>query len=69
MTRTKAWALKTNQGRYINFPVYNLSYFEAYRIMTFKTRKQATEWISNDRFWKGKAIPVKVVITTKMEGQ
>jgi len=68
MTRTKAWALKTTQGRYVNYPVCKISYFEAYKIMTFKTRKQAIEWVSNDRFWKGKAVPAKVVITTRTEG-
>lgn len=69
MTRTKAWAIKTRLGKYVNFPVTNLAFFEAYRIVTFRTRRQAQEWLDNDKFWCGKAEVVQVVITTKELGE
>lgn len=69
MTKTKAWGLKLKQGKFVNFPVHNLPMFEAYRIITFKSRRQAQEWLDNDRFWKGKAEVVPIVITTKELGE
>lgn len=69
MTRTEAWAIQTKKGNYVNFPNHNLPYFEAYRIITFRTRKQATEWLANDRYWHNKAVVVPVIITTKERGE
>lgn len=68
MTRVEAWAIQTKQGKFVNFPHCNLPHFEAYRIITFKTRKQAREWLANDKFWYDKAIVVPVTITTKERG-
>lgn len=68
MSKINAWALQTKQGKFINFPHHNLPYFEAYRIMTFRTRRQAAEWLANDRFWNNKAEPVMITITTKGRG-
>jgi hypothetical protein len=69
MTRTEAWAIKTNRGKFVNFPITNLPSFEAYRIITFRTRKQAQQWLDNDRFWNGKATVVPVIIRTVERGE
>lgn len=69
MTRTEAWGIKLKRGKFVNFPTQNLPYFEAYRIITFRTRKQAQEWLDNDKFWQGKAEVVPIVITTKERGE
>lgn len=69
MTRTKGWAIQTKTGKFVNFPHSNLPHFEAYRIITFRTRSQANEWLANDRFWRDKAIVVPIVITTKERGE
>lgn len=68
MTRTEAWGIKTKQGKFVNFPVYNVAMFEAYRIITFRTKRQAQEWLNNDKFWSGKAEVVPLVITTRERG-
>jgi hypothetical protein len=69
MTRVQAWAIKTKQDRFVHFPLTNLPSFEAYRIITFRTRKQAEYWLEHDRYWKGKATVVPIVITTKERGE
>ena len=69
MTRTTGWAIQTNRGRFVNFPHHNLPHFEAYRIITFKTRRQAQEWLDNDRYWKDKAVVVPIVISTREKGE
>ena len=69
MTKTTGWAIKTKRGNYVNFPVVNLPLFEAFRIITFKTRKQALQWLENDRYWHDKASVVPIVITTKEKGE
>lgn len=69
MTRTEAWAIQTKQNSYVRFPHSNLPSFEAYRIVTFTTRKQALEWLKNDRYWHDKARVVPIVITTKERGE
>lgn len=68
MTKVTGWAIQTKRGSFVNFPLCNLPAFEAYRIITFKTRKQASEWLANDRYWNNKAIVVPIVITTKEKG-
>jgi hypothetical protein len=68
MTRTKGWAIQMKRGGFVNFPHSDLPYFEAYRIITFKTQKQAKAWLANDKFWHDKAIVVPIVITTKEKG-
>jgi hypothetical protein len=68
MTKVQAWAIQTKQGKFVNFPHCNLPYFEAYRIITFRTRKQAKEWLEKDRFWNNKATVVPIVISTKERG-
>ncbi len=68
MTRTKGWAIQMKRGGFVNFPYGNLPQFEAYRIITFKTRKQGNEWLSNDPYWHDKAVVVPIVITTKEKG-
>lgn len=69
MARTKGWGIKTTQGRFVNFPNHNVPYFEAYRIVSFKTRKQAQEWLDNDRYWRDRAFVVPIVIHTKERGE
>lgn len=69
MTRTNAWAIQTKHGKFVNFPYTNLPAFEAYKIVTFKTRAQAKQWLDNDKYWHDKATVVPIVITTKERGE
>lgn len=69
MTKVHAWAIQTKHGKYVHFPTVNLPTFEAYRIITFKTRKQARDWLANDRYWCDKAVVVPVTITIKEKGE
>lgn len=68
MTRTECWAIKTRQGNFVHLPVTNFV-FEGYRIMTFRTRKAAQQWLDNDRYWKDKSTVVPITITTKERGE
>lgn len=69
VTKIQAWGIQTKQGSFVRFPAHNLPSFEAYRIITFTTRKQAKQWLANDRYWCDKAIVVPIVITTKERGE
>lgn len=64
MTRIECWALKTKQDNFVHFPATNFM-FEGYRIMTFRTRKAAQQWVDNDRYWKDKTTVVPIVVTTR----
>lgn len=69
MTKVRGWAIQTKRGSYVHFPVVSLAAFEAYRIINFRTRKQAQQWLDNDRYWHDKATVVQIVITTKEKGE
>lgn len=69
MNKIQAWAIKTKTGKYVHFPGANLAIFEAYKIITFRTRRQAAQWLENDRYWCDKANVVPIVITTKERGE
>ena len=55
------WALQDKRGRYVQHDA--VVHFEAMRTVTFRTRKEALAWVKEDRFWHGRAEPVKVKIT------
>lgn len=69
MAKTTAWAIKIkNRNRFVNFPYSSTAHFEAYRVMTFKTKYGAVSWMQNDSFWRNKGEVVKVNIVTKEWG-
>ena len=57
------WALKYKRGRYVQHDA--VVHFEAMRTVTFRSRKEALAWLQEDRFWFGKATPIKVKITVQ----
>lgn len=57
------WALQDKRGRFVQHDA--VVHFEAMRTVTFRSRKEAFAWLAQDRFWLGKAVPVKVKITVQ----
>lgn len=63
MSKKTAWAIKTKRDYFVNRPPE--FYWEADRTLLFKTRKQATNWLSANNYWGNKAVVVKVTVTVK----
>jgi len=59
--KTICWALQDKRGRFVQHDA--VTHFEQFRAVTFRTRKQAVEWLKNDRFWYGRAETAKVCIS------
>ena len=57
------WALQDKRGRYVQHDA--VVHFEAMRTVTFRSRREALAWLAEDRFWFGRAKPVKVKIEIK----
>ena len=57
------WAIQDKRGRFVQHDA--VVHFEAMRTVTFRTRREALTWLDQDRFWKGKAEPIKVKITVQ----
>lgn len=57
------WALQDKRGRFVQHDA--VVHFEAMRTVTFRSRKEAFAWLAQDRFWLGKAVPVRVKITVQ----
>ena len=64
MKRVECWAIKIKGGKFINREWISEPR-EADRVMTFRTRKFAKEWLESNPFWRGRGEIVKVMVVTK----
>jgi len=58
MSKKTAWAIKTMRNTFVNRPPQ--MFWEADRVLLFRTRKQAQTWLENSIYWSPKARVVKV---------
>ena len=63
MSKKTAWAIKTFRNNFVNRPPQ--MYWEADRVMLFRTKKQAMDWLVASIYWSPKAKVVRVTITIK----
>ena len=63
MSKKLSWAIKTQRGNFVNRPP--LIHWEADRVLLFRTKKQAQEWLEKSIYWGPKAQVVRVTVTVK----
>ena len=68
MKRIECWAIKVKGGKFINREWIN-NFWEADKVLTFRTRKDAKKWLEENPFWRGKGEVVKVTVTVKEIGE
>lgn len=67
MKKIQCWAIKSKRGTFVQHDA--VAHFEAFRNVTFRTRRDAAQWLSNDPFWKNKAYVVRATVTIKETGE
>jgi hypothetical protein len=62
--KKKCWAIKLKNGKgFVNrMPEH---YWEAERVLLFKSQKQAESWLMSNQFWTPKAEVKQVTVTVK----
>lgn len=64
--KTRAWALRDKYGRFVQTHDDPRHPFRTY---IFRTRREASDWVMANQYWRQKASPVAVVITVKEVGE
>lgn len=65
--KIRCWALKDKRNRYVQ--VDHMASDEAFKNVTFRTRRAANEWLTRNLYWYYKAEPVRVIVTIKEIGE
>ena len=68
MKRIECWAIKIKGGKFIN-RMWTPNYWEADRVLTFRTKKFAKQWLKENPFWENRGEIVKVTVVTKEMGE
>lgn len=66
--KIKCWALKDDRNRFVQNEHGSMP-DEAFRTVTFRTRKAAQDWLNRHLYWYYKAKPVRVYVTIKEVGE